>query len=70
MAKTEANCEEVSYVVSDFIDFLNASPTAFHAVGKFLFLSFPFGSREMIIFYSGFPFSFWSDLKEKSSVSK
>ncbi|KAK2648250.1 hypothetical protein Ddye_015739 [Dipteronia dyeriana] len=33
MAKTEAN-GEVSSVVSDFLDFLNASPTAFHAVDE------------------------------------
>ncbi|KAL5748305.1 hypothetical protein ACOSQ2_025602 [Xanthoceras sorbifolium] len=33
MAKTEAN-SEVSSVVSDFLDFLNASPTAFHAVDE------------------------------------
>lgn len=35
MAKTEANSEEVSSVVSDFLQFLNASPTAFHAVGNY-----------------------------------
>ncbi|KAK3225117.1 hypothetical protein Dsin_004979 [Dipteronia sinensis] len=33
MAKTEIN-GEVSSVVSDFLDFLNASPTAFHAVDE------------------------------------
>ena len=42
--------EESSSVVSDLINFLNASPTAFHAVGTFLSFSlsllFPFVSRE------------------------
>lgn len=34
MAKQESNCEGSS-VVSDLINFLNVSPTAFHAVGNF-----------------------------------
>ncbi|XP_044477295.1 probable aspartyl aminopeptidase [Mangifera indica] len=34
MAKTEANGDEVSSLVSDFLQFLNASPTAFHAVDE------------------------------------
>ncbi|TYI35525.1 hypothetical protein ES332_A03G082300v1 [Gossypium tomentosum] len=34
---------EVCSVVSDFIDFLNASPTAFHAVGNPFLLHFRFG---------------------------
>ncbi|KAJ4712541.1 Aspartyl aminopeptidase [Melia azedarach] len=34
MAKTEPNGEGVSSVVSDFLHFLNASPTAFHAVDE------------------------------------
>lgn len=34
---------EVSSVVSDFIGFLNASPTAFHAVGNLFLLHFLFG---------------------------
>jgi hypothetical protein len=29
---------EVHPVAAEFIDFLNASPTAFHAVGKFQFI--------------------------------
>ncbi|KAJ0048096.1 hypothetical protein Pint_15705 [Pistacia integerrima] len=34
MVQTEANGEELSSVVSDFLQFLNASPTAFHAVDE------------------------------------
>ncbi|KAH9720776.1 aspartyl aminopeptidase [Citrus sinensis] len=33
-AKAEANGEEVNSIVSDFLHFLNASPTAFHAVDE------------------------------------
>jgi len=41
--------EESSSVVSDLINFLNASPTAFHAVGNYIFLS-------LFLHYSPFPF--------------
>ncbi|XP_044484842.1 probable aspartyl aminopeptidase isoform X2 [Mangifera indica] len=34
MAETEANGDEESSLVSDFLQFLNASPTAFHAVDE------------------------------------
>lgn len=48
MAKQESNCEGSS-VVSDLINFLNVSPTAFHAVGNFTLSVFVSRSK------SGFP---------------
>jgi hypothetical protein len=37
----------VAPVVSDLVDFLNASPTAFHAVGTLHLLPFPFFSSRI-----------------------
>lgn len=49
-AKAEANGEEVNSIVSDFLHFLNASPTAFHAVGNqspFTFVQFCLQTRHL-----------------------
>lgn len=49
-AKAEANGEEVNSIVSDFLHFLNASPTAFHAVGNqspFTFVQFRLQTRHL-----------------------
>ena len=43
MAKKEAQ-SEASSVVSDLINFLNVSPTAFHAVGKYYIFLSPFST--------------------------